>query len=275
LIPLAVGLAFWLLTAANYQAGRPPTASRYQYVGALFVLLIAGELAAGWRPRWRAVLVAFAVSIAAAAGNIVTLHDGYRSLSGSSTTVRGGLAGLEIAADHVSPDFVLTAQNSNFNYFTLVRAGPYLSASEKFGSPAYGETELASAPEGAREAADKVLAAALPVSLRPGRAQPPSEGAPPRVVGPPNARSSVRGSCVTATGAAGAIPTLALPPGGAVLRARGGAPRQLSLRRYAESFPVSAGTLRGAASLVIPTDRSDRPWQLQVGGAGPIAACPL
>ena len=128
LIPLAVGLAFWLLTAANYQAGRPPTASRYQYVGAVFVLLIAGELAAGWRPRWRAVLVAFAVSIAAAAGNLVTLHDGYRSLTGFSATVRGGLGGLEIAADHVSPDFVLTPQNSNFNYFDQVRAGPYLSA---------------------------------------------------------------------------------------------------------------------------------------------------
>ena len=80
LIPLAVGLVFWLLTAANYQPGRPPTASRYQYVGAVFVLLIAGELAAGWRPRWRAVLAAFAVSVAAAAANLVTLHDGYRSL---------------------------------------------------------------------------------------------------------------------------------------------------------------------------------------------------
>ena len=32
-VPLAVGLVFWLLTAANYQAERPPTASRYQYCG--------------------------------------------------------------------------------------------------------------------------------------------------------------------------------------------------------------------------------------------------
>ncbi len=275
LIPLAVGLVFWLLTAANYQPGRPPTASRYQYVGAVFVLLIAGELAAGWRPGWRAVLVALAVSIAAAAGNLVTLHDGYRSLSGSSATVRGGLGGLEIAADHVSPDFVLTGQNSNFNYFTLVRAGPYLSASKKFGSPTYSESELAPAPEGAREAADKVLAAALPVSLRPGEAQPPSGGAPPRVVGPPNTRSSVRRSCVTVTGLAGAAPFLELPPGGALLKAPGDTPHALLLRRFASGFPASVGTLRGTASLLIPTDRSSRPWQLQVGGGGPITVCAL
>ena len=53
--PLAVGLAFWFITAANFGLGRPPDASRYQYVGAVFVLLIAGELAAGWRPGWRAI----------------------------------------------------------------------------------------------------------------------------------------------------------------------------------------------------------------------------
>ena len=81
---------------------------------------------------------------------------------------------------------------------------------------------------------------------------------------------------MTVKGRAGAAPILALPPGGAILRAPGGAPRALLLRRFASaSFPVSAGTLRGAASLVIPTDRSSRLWQLQVGGVGPITACAL
>jgi hypothetical protein len=179
-----------------------------------------------------------------------------------------------MAAGDVDPEFVLTPENSNVNYFTLVKAGPYLSASEKFGSPAYSETELASAPEGAREAADKVLAAALPVSLRPGGVQPPSGGARPRVVGPPNTQSSVQGSCVTVTGLTGAAPIIALPPGGAILRTGGGAPHPLSLRRFAaEGFPVSVSALHGSASLVVPTDRSGRPWQLQIGGAGPVTAC--
>jgi hypothetical protein len=275
LVALAVGLVFWLLTAANFQLGRPPTASRYQYVGAVFVLMIAAEIVAGWRPGWKGVTGAFALALVAALGNLATLHDGYLSLRGASATVRGGLAGLETASGRVSPDFVLTPQNSDWNYFTLVRAGPYLSASEKFGSPAYSEGELAGAPESARTAADKVLAAALPVSLRPGGVQPPPGGSPPRVVGPPNARSSMQGSCVTVRGLAGAPPILALPPGGVILRTLGGAPRALLLRRFASGFPASAGTLRGTASLVIPTDRSSRPWQLQVGGGGPITACPL
>jgi hypothetical protein len=274
LVPLAIALSFWFLTAANFTAGREPYSSRYQYVGAVFVLMIAAELASGWRPGWRAVLATLAVGAVAAMGNLETLHQAYRSLSGSSDVVRGGLAGLEIAADRADPNLVLTPENSDFNYFTLVKAGPYLSAADKFGSPAYSETELGSAPEGAREAADKVLAAALPVSLRPGRVQPPSGGARPRVVGPPNTQSSVQGSCVTVTGLAGAAPIIALPPGGGVLSTEGGAPRPLALRRFAaQGFPVSVGALHGSASLVVPTDRSGRSWQLQIGGAGPVTAC--
>jgi hypothetical protein len=274
LVPLVIALSFWFLTAANFTFGRAPFASRYQYVGAVFVLMIAANLAAGWRPGWRGVLGALAVGLAAAAANLVTLHRSFQSLAGVSEVVRGGLAGLDIAADDVDPGFVLTPENSDFNYFTLVKAGPYLSATEKFGSPAYSEAELASAPEGAKVAADKVLAAALPVSLRPGGVQPPTGGARPRVVGPPNTQSSVQGSCVTVTGLAGAAPVIGLPPGGAILRTGGGASHPLSLRRFAaEGFPVSVGALHGSANLVVPTDRSGRSWQLQIAGAGPVTAC--
>ena len=173
LVVLAVGITFWFMTAGNFGLGRPPTVSRYQYVGAVFVLLIAGELAAGWRPGWRAILATFAVAGAAALSNLAILHDGYRSSDGRLDDLRGGLGGLEVAADRVNPKLVLTPANSDFNYFNQVTAGPYLSASRKFGSPAYSQSELASAPESAREAADKVLAAALPISLLPGGVQPP------------------------------------------------------------------------------------------------------
>jgi hypothetical protein len=255
LVPLAIGLSFWFLTAANFTLGRAPYASRYQYVGAVFVLMIAADLAAGWRPGWRAVLVALGVGAAAAGANLSTLHQGYRSLAGSSEVVRGGLAGLEIAADRVSPDFVLTPQNSDFNYFTLVKAGPYLSAEGKFGSPAYSQAELATAPEGARVAADKVLAAALPISLGP--ASGPSGG-----------------SCTTVSGAGSAAPVVTLPAGGASLSAPRGSVVSLGLRRYATgSFPVDPGRLHGDARLLIPADRSSRPWQLRLDGDAPVEVC--
>jgi hypothetical protein len=255
LVPLAIALSFWFLTAANFTFGRAPYASRYQYVGAVFVLMIAAELASGWRPGWRAVLATMAVGAVAAMGNLETLHQAYRALSGSSQVVRGGLAGLEIAADRVDPDLVLTPENSDFNYFTLVKAGPYLSAADKFGSPAYSESELSGAPGSARVAADKVLAAALPITLQP-TAPPPASG------------------CTTVRGTGPAAPVLTLPPGGASLSATQGAQASLALRRYASpSFPVDPGPLRGSARLDIPTDRSSRPWQLRIDSVGPITVC--
>jgi hypothetical protein len=255
LVPLAIGLAFWFLTAANFAFGRAPYASRYQYVGGVFVLMIAADLAAGWRPGWRGVAGTLAVGVAAALSNLVILHDGYQALARSSQIVRGGLAGLEIAADRVDPNFLLTPENSDFNYFTLLTAGPYLSAEEKFGSPAYSQSELVTAPERARVAADKVVAAALPITLEP-------SGAPGRT------------GCATVVGAGAQAPVVAVPQGGLTLNAPPGVTASLGLRRYAgDSFPVDPGTLRGNERLVIPTDRSSRPWHLRVDSSRPVTLC--
>jgi hypothetical protein len=188
-------------------------------------------------------------------GNLQILHQGYQALAGSSEIVRGGLAGLEIAADRVDPDLVLTPENSDFNYFTLVKAGPYLSAADKFGSPAYSESELTGAPERSRVAADKVLAAALPIALR------PMTAAPGR-------------GCATFVGTGPAAPIVSLPPGGASLNAPPGLQASLGLSRYAgESFPVDPGPLRGNERLIIPTDRSSRPWRLRVDTTRPVTVC--
>jgi hypothetical protein len=158
----------------------------------------------------------------------------------------------------VRPDLKLTRENSDVDYFTLLEAGPYLSAADKYGSPAYTQEELVTAPEPARVAADKVMAAALPIALRPGPV--PSAGC-----------TSVGG-----TGAGAGTPVVSLPPGGAGLIAPGTAGASLTLRRYAgDSFPVSPGVLHGQARLVIPTDRSSRPWQLKVDAPGPVRVCRL
>jgi hypothetical protein len=256
LVPLVAGGAFWFLTAANFNFGRSPAASRYQYVGAVFLVMIAAQVAAGWRPAWRGVVAVLVVGIVAALGNLSMLHQGYRALNDLSVVVRGGLTGLDITADRVRPDLELNPENSDVNFFTLLEAGPYLSAAEKFGSPAYSQEELATAPETARVAADKVMAAALPVALRPG---------------PANGRG-----CTSVTGIGAGAPIVSLPPGGASLSAPSGAGASLALRRYAgDSFPVNPGPLRGQARLVVPTDRSSRPWQLKVDSPGPVSVCPL
>ena len=257
--PLAIGVSFWLLTAANTSAERAPTASRYQYVGAVFILLIAAELIRGWRPGWKALAAVGVVTALAAAANVSAMRDAYTILRGWTAIVRGDLAGLEIAADHVSPGLELTPQNSNFNYFGEVRAGPYLAAADKFGSPAFTSSELASAPEQGRIGADKVMAAALGLTFRPLSAAPPP-----------------RGGCRTVIRSGGAPPVIDLPRGGATLTAPRGVRANLGLRRFATaSFPIVVGTLQGSARLAIPPDRSDRPWQLQVDADGPVTVCPV
>jgi hypothetical protein len=252
-------LSFWFLTAFNAGIGRPPTASRYQYIGAVLTLLVAADLAAGVvRPRAPAVMaVAFAVAAISVLGNIKVLHDTYRGLSQVTPTIRGGLAGLEIEADTVDPDLVLNEQNSGFNYIGSVRAGPYLSAADAFGSPAYSQSELAGSPENARVAADLVMGTVLRPMVKPATRPPPP------------------GSCRTIRRTGGAAPALPVPSGGGVfLRPAPGVTAKLSLRRFATaSFPVSAGELTGPAVLSIPGDRSNQAWQLRLEGTGPVTAC--
>jgi hypothetical protein len=273
-VTLTVLLSFWFLTAANTGLGRPPTASRYQYMAAILILLVVADLATGVRLRWPGIAIALGVAAFGALGNISVLHQWYATLAELTPQVRGGLAGLEIAADTASPDLVLDAENSNINYLNAIRAGPYLSAVDAYGSPAYSQAELAGAPENARIAADKVLAAALGLALRPTAESPPSGDQPPVLVAPANGLVAKHDGCVTVHSAGGTSPVVNLPPGGATLTAPEDAPAQLSLRRFSSgSFPIFARTLRGTAILAIPTDRSARPWQLQLAGAGPMTIC--
>jgi hypothetical protein len=281
LIPLAAGLAFWLLTAANAGLGRPPDASRYQYVGAVFLLMMAADYVAGqlpgWRPDWRSwrVLVpVFFVAALATGANLSTLHDSYNAYRTATAIVRSDLAALEISRDQADPGFVLTPENSGFEYFGYVVAGPYLSAADKFGSPAYSEAQLAGAPESARVAADKVFAAALGLRLEPLSTLPPAGATAPQLLGPSGALAGESPGCVTVQPIATGPPVLTLPPGGAMLEAAPGVRAELGLRRFASAaFPVHVATLRGAGRLDIPRDNSGRPWELQVSATGKVTVC--
>ncbi len=102
-VVLAIGVVFWLLTAYNASYFRSAETSRYQYLGVVFLLMAVAELARGVRPS-RTVIGLFVVgSLAAVAGNLVALRDGYHDLQNLTPVVRGDLAGLEIAADTVDP----------------------------------------------------------------------------------------------------------------------------------------------------------------------------
>lgn len=273
-VVLAVGLAFWVLGGLDVKPGRAASDSRYQYPSAVFVLLFAAELLRGVRLGPRIIAPALAVTGAAVLANVTFLHEAYESYLRTSQIERADLAAIEIARDEVDPGLILSEDIADTGYVS-VDAGSYLSARDVYGSPAYDLEELAGAPEAAHTAADKVLAAALRIQLFQAGGRPGSATPAPRLVSAGEARPVGGGACVAVVSSAASPAVLELPSGGASLRSSGEV--ELRLRRYAPSYPVRAGTLAPGrwSSLAIPTDRSDRHWQLKLLGSAELTACGL
>jgi len=278
-VVLAVGATFWILAGFNQMPGREPTASRYQYVGAIFVLLVAAELLRGVRLEWRlAVPVAIGIAVASIASNVVYLHEAYAdNYHPVSQLEKAGLGAIEIARDTVEPGFALTDELVGTG-FVHVEAGPYLAARDEYGSPAYSDAEIAESSAEARFAADKVLFGALRMGLAPVEASalpglPPTEAKPDAagVVSIP-----ARG-CVSVTSQGTSSPLLSLPRTGVAIRAEGAPIGEVKLARYASGdFPIlmtegiAAG---GTAEVAIPPDRSTVPWKMQLQTAGSATVC--
>jgi hypothetical protein len=248
LAALAILLGFWSLTALNASIFGLPTVGRYQYIGVVLLVVVAAELMRGISvPRW-ALITILAVSGASTLSNFSTLRDAANGIAALSDAERGGLSALELARGRVRSDLDVHQINRGA-FWGFQDPGSYFSAVDAYGSPAYSPAELAASSEGSRVTADQVLAGALGVTLT-------------------AAGGSGIGPCVIAPAdPARAIP---VPPQGLTLRARAGTV-QARLRRYSsESFPVALGELpRGRTELLrIPSDRSSRPWALQLSGSG-------
>ena len=146
---LAAGGSFWFLTALNASPLlRTSTSGRYQYPGAVFVLLIAAELLRGIRVDKRALIPAAAVTLAAAVSGIVYLHDGYQLRRETSDNLRARLAAVEIGRGHERPSTLVP-----FHLFLARSVSEYLSAVDEFGSPAFSEAQLVATDEADRAAA--------------------------------------------------------------------------------------------------------------------------
>lgn len=275
LVAATIAAVFWLLAGINEKSGREPTASRYQYVGAVFLLLIAAELARGVRLRRGAIAALFAVTALAVMSNLAFLDQAYTSYKGTSDTERADLAALEIARGRVKPDFILDKDIARTEY-VHIEAGPYFSAADAFGSPAFSEDELAAAPEPAREAADLVLANALPVSFTTGVSEPEFGGPAPSVADAAGPSLAERSCLVVGPPEGGGSRLVELPPGGAVIEAPPRSPAAIKLRRFATTASsVIAGEVPPGqrAVLEIPTDRSARPWVLELEARGLASVC--
>jgi hypothetical protein len=248
-----VGAAsFWLVAAAYEEPGRLATSSRYTYIGAVFVLLIGAELAAGLRPRRPAVIVMLLAAAVAIASSANFLGQAANRYERKGNLERAGLAAIELTRDSVDPAFALTPQTVHTGWAPVI-AGPYLAALDRYGgSPAYAPDELRTAPAYAHVAADRTLAAALGLHLQPAS----SEALP---------SACHRVDSDSPTG----VP---LPSGGALIDP-GNKTVVVRLGRFSRSFPVKLGTVEGEpAELAIPADASSRPWLARFDSA--VRICP-
>jgi hypothetical protein len=277
---LAIAVSFWFLTGLRRAGISTPYEGRYLYVGALFLVLVAVELARGFSPpRWAAWLMAAALGLAILA-NLGDLRDGGRFLRSQATSTRAELGALEIGRPLLEPGFVATRLPGY--PFILIQAGPYFAAADSYGSPAASAAEIASAPESARQIADGELTLIHEVAL--------TAGGPGARVGSRPAVDAVSGGDVTGRGgcvrfrpdgprAAGVASELAftLPSSGVLLTA-GSAPATVAVRRFADGFPSEPlGTLaaRGSATLRLRPDLADEPWHVRVASDRGVTACGL
>jgi hypothetical protein len=253
-VVLAVAFVYWTLGGFDVKPGRVASASRYQYTGGAFVLMIAAGLLSGVRFQRRLWIPALVVLGAAVLPNVVFFHEAYESYRRTSQIERADLTALEIVRPRVEPTFFLDEAIADTGYVPL-EAQAWFETRDEDGSPAYDEAELAEAPEHARVPADKVMAAGLGVAFG-------------------ELGGSPAGRCHTEAIEGG---TLSLPVlrGGVALRSS--APVDLALGRFSGSFPVELGRLEPGtwAEVRIPTDLSRRPWQLQASGEGRLTVCRL
>ncbi len=258
---LAAAFANWFLTALNAFPGREPSASRYQYAGAIFVLLIAANLLKGVRFGRTALVAMGAVTALVIWSNFDGLEEGRETLEEQTVITRADTAALEIAARTVPFDLQLFEPIAGTPSLINVVAHEYLEAVEEYGSPAYTPAELAAAPAVGRRQADILLSQALPLSTVTNLgAYAPGGG----------------GSCVLAPSPGAPVPDVAIGPGTTRIEVPPGPPAAFSLRRFASGeYPVpTEGGPGGSVTLLrVPRDASRRPWRLRVDAEQPVRVC--
>jgi hypothetical protein len=261
----AAGLAYWMLAAFNYIPGREAAASRYVYAGAVFVLLIAANLLQGVRFSRTGLLVAGVVTVAAIGPNLAQMKDGRDWLHGQTVLTRADTAALEIARRTVDPSYYLgSVEATGTASLSIVEAGKYFEAVDRWGSPAYSPAELESAPQPGRHYADIVLGQALPIATETELETYDGAGG--------------AGNCVNPA-AGGIAPTseLQVGPGLTRIEVAPGPQAGFSLRRFATGeYPVVTEGAPGESTtwLRIPRDRAPQPWFLHVDAAQAVRVCP-
>ncbi|MDX6634979.1 MAG: hypothetical protein QOF06_1182 [Solirubrobacterales bacterium] len=258
---LATAIAYWLTMAAG---GRPPDSTRYVFVGAVLVLLVAVDALRGIRFGRLATAGFFLVVALAIPANIAKLYDGRGPEIDVSRVTGSEYAMLDLARGQgVDPGFVPAhdpeVEAAGGGLFVPLAAGDYFDAVDRNGSLGMSLGELRGGDPKYGAIADATLAGALRLELAPGEA-------------PAGSASCPAIADATATN----IAYFELEPGGTVLGNRGEDTVSVGLSRFGPAAPgTPIGQLEPGewAEVRIPPDTAADPWRAVVNG--PVSVCPL
>jgi len=255
-------LCFWVLTLLA--RGTSPTASRYLYPGAIFVLLAVGELphllgariarsktrrlhAPASRSRTdRLLSVGLVAGILAYSAfaiwrNSDVLLSGQSGLLGVSQTVRAELGAVQLAGPALPATFRPDTHN-----MPQVTTGPFLAAVAAYGSPGDSAHGIPSAPAAARAAVDAMLLRARPMRLT--IASTPGRPA---------------GACTRSV--SDTYPTVSLPTTGLWMTTPVTGPLSIEVRAYSPtSLTVASGVVPAGTTLHLTWSGSPAPIQWTV-----------
>jgi hypothetical protein len=275
---LAIVLSFWIgaeLTRGTFSSAYE---SRYIYVGGLFVLLVAVELARGVSVSLRAHLLLGAAVTAALVSNIGVLRDGGDYVRKQGQITRAVLGAVEVGRPLLRPNQVVTGLPGY--PFVLVETGSYFAAERTAGTPAATVSELATQPWYARREADRELVRIHRIT--------PERSFRHLALGPGPTVDAVAGGTVVDRGPCAAFRPAArssesvtsdlqvtVPRAGVLLTAEGGA-ATVAVRRFGDEFrDVGRVAPSAPAAVRIRPDRAGQPWHMRVEPTGRATVCGL
>jgi hypothetical protein len=258
-VALAVVLAYWFeITMAD----RPPDSTRYLFVGAVAIFLIAASALRGKRITGPALIGAACIVALAIPPNISKFYDERASSVTDADNTQTEYAMYELARGKVDPEYMAVADPNvgalGGYLFIPLSAGTYFEAADDFGSLAFPLDRIREESLGLRQIADATLSGALKLKLRP--AEPPADPA-----ACPSSRDGKPGNSV-----------FFYPGrGGALLGSLAQGPVHVAVGRFGTGGPgVSLGRLEPGewADLSIPPDAAPERWWITVDG--PVSVCP-
>lgn len=246
---VAGALFLWLVIALTRSVGGSPYASRYLYIGAVFIIVVGVELTDGriqFGPVGLGLLgIATVAIVASNMVNFFSLRDFFNS---QAAYTRADLGALEIARAHVPPNYVFSDPSHGLPY---ILSSSYFAAVARYGSAADTQSEIAAAPAAIRVATDQALQRLEPLDVK------------SSVKVATRACRSERGRDETPVSRSGVIvvPTEQ--------------PVQVSAARFATSGSVSLGSLRPGQRYLITAepDGSTIPWRLATVSASGYDLC--